>query len=87
MDKRKNNGGAREGAGRPAKADEIKLIETMDTVKAPKKVWEKLADKVNEGDTQAIKAWLAYRYGKPKESVDVTSDGDSITGFKIIRDD
>ena len=29
MDKRKNNGGNREGAGRPKKADELKLIEKL----------------------------------------------------------
>ena len=29
MDNRKNNGGAREGAGRPKKADELKLIEKL----------------------------------------------------------
>jgi hypothetical protein len=28
-DKRKQNGGAREGAGRPKKADELKLIEKI----------------------------------------------------------
>ena len=32
MDKRKNNGGAREGAGRPKKADELKLIEKLDNL-------------------------------------------------------
>jgi hypothetical protein len=31
----KEHGGAREGAGRKPKIDEIKLIETMDAVKAP----------------------------------------------------
>ena len=29
MDNRKNNGGARDGAGRPKKSDEIKLIENI----------------------------------------------------------
>ena len=32
MDKRKNNGGARNGAGRPKKADEAKLIEKLDNL-------------------------------------------------------
>ena len=30
MDNRKKNGGVREGAGRPKKADELKLIEKRD---------------------------------------------------------
>jgi len=88
-DGRKNNGGhsTKGRAGRPKKADEIKLIETMDAVKVPKNVWQKLADKVDEGDTQAIKTWLAYRYGRPQSKVDLTSDGETLTGFRIIRDD
>ena len=32
MDNRKNNGGARDGAGRPKKSDEIKLIEKLDNL-------------------------------------------------------
>lgn len=86
-DGRKNNGGAREGAGRKPKADEVKMIENMDATKAPQEVWQKLADKVDEGDTTAIKTWLAYRYGKPQAKVDLTSDGEQLAGFRVIRDD
>lgn len=62
-------GGKREGAGRKPKADEVKLIEKMDAVLAPVKVWEALAEKVQEKDSQAIKTWLNYRYGMPKQTV------------------
>ena len=71
-DGRKNNGGAREGAGRKTKADEIRMIELMDATKAPKEVWQKLSELVDDGDTNAVKTWLSYRYGKPKETKDVT---------------
>jgi len=64
------HGGKRKGAGRPAKADEVKLIENMDAVLAPTEVWEKLAAKVMEKDTSAIKTWLEYRYGKPKQTIE-----------------
>jgi len=88
MSKKKNNhGGKRKGAGRPPKADEVRLIETMDAVKAPKEVWEKLADKVDEGDTQAVKCWLEYRYGKPHKTVDVTSGGNELSGFSVSIED
>lgn len=50
----------------------------MDSVMVPKKVWAKLAKCVESGDTQAIKTWLAYRYGQPKQSVDHTTGGDKI---------
>lgn len=69
-DERKNNGGAREGAGRKPKADELKLIETMDAILIPESVWSSLADKVESGDTNAIKTWLSYRYGMPKQTID-----------------
>lgn len=70
MDKRKDNGGARENAGRKPKADEIKLIEQMDAIAVPQNVWKALYDKVIDGDTQAIKTWLQYRYGMPKQVID-----------------
>jgi hypothetical protein len=74
-DGRKNNGGNK-NAGRKPKADEIKLIETMDAVLVPEKVWESLAKKVKEGDVVASKTWLAYRYGMPKQIIEQTNIGE-----------
>jgi len=71
-------GGKRENAGRKPKADEIKMIERMDAIMAPDSAWQALSDKVKEGDTNAIKAWLAYRYGQPKQTVDHTTKGETI---------
>lgn len=68
-DKRKNNGGKRENAGRKPKADEISMIENMDATKAPIEVWQKLAERVEAGSDTAIKTWLEYRYGKPTQTV------------------
>lgn len=70
MDKRKNNGGARENSGRLKKDDIISLIESMDAIAVPETVWKALHDKVKENDVQAIKTWLSYRYGMPKQTVD-----------------
>ena len=72
-DYRRENGGARPGAGRKPKADEIKLIEQMDAVMVPESVWIALGEKVENGDTQAIKTWLSYRYGMPKQIVEQTN--------------
>jgi hypothetical protein len=71
-DRRKNNGGNK-NAGRKPKADEIKLIETMDAVLVPVKVWEALASRVKDGDVNASKTWLQYRYGMPKQIVEQTN--------------
>ena len=72
------NGGARPGAGRKPKIQEIKIIEQMDAVSVPNEIWEALLFKVKEGDTAAIKLWLSYRFGMPKQQIDVTSNGESI---------
>lgn len=72
------NGGKREGAGRPPKIQEIKLIEQMDAVCVPSEIWEALLFKIKQGDTQAIKLWLSYRLGLPKQQIDVTTNGQSI---------
>jgi len=64
------HGGARKGAGRKPKVDEITLIESMDAVLVPQDAWKKLAEKVKENDVQAIKTWLSYRYGMPKQTID-----------------
>ena len=84
MDGRTKNGGARIGAGRKPKADEIKLIEQMDAIAAPSEAWAALWGKVQDGDTQAIKTWLEYRFGKPKQQLDVTTDGEKLNSVTYI---
>ena len=72
------NGGAREGAGRKPKIQEIKLIEQMDAISVPEEIWNALLFKCKEGDTAAIKLWLSYRFGLPKQQIDVTTNGQNI---------
>jgi hypothetical protein len=72
------NGGARPGAGRKPKVQEIKLIEQMDAIAVPEKIWLALLRKCEEGDTQALKLWLAYRLGLPKQQIDITSNGEKV---------
>jgi len=83
-DKRKNNGGNK-NAGRKPKIDEIKLIESMDAILVPEKVWQSLSKKVIDGDVQATKTWLSYRFGLPKQSIDHTTDGKEIENTTIIN--
>lgn len=71
-DGRKNNGGNK-NAGRKPKIDEITLIETMDAVLVPKEIWIKLADRVKDNDVNAIKTWLGYRFGMPKQIINQTN--------------
>ncbi len=75
-DKRANNGGARSGAGRPSKADEIKLIERL-TPMAPA-AYKALKDGIDKGDYKFVQLFFAYYAGKPKESKDITSNGETV---------
>lgn len=72
------HGGKRPNAGRAKKATEEEIISMMDLIASPQKALSCLWGKCQEGDTQAIKAWLEYRLGKPKQQVDVTSGGDKV---------
>ena len=86
-DGRKNNGGNK-NAGRKPKADEIKLIEQMDAVMVPLEVWQALGEKVENGDTQAIKTWLSYRYGMPTQMIEQTTiniDAGKLTDEEIKK--
>ena len=86
MDKRKNNGGAREGAGRPKKADELKLIEKLDNLIDNDEVIKTLGKQIFKGDSRAMSLYFGYRYGKPKESLDInSSEGFNINFKDIIR--
>lgn len=67
-------GGRRPNSGRKPKAEEIKIIEQMDAAKAPAEVWEALANRVEKGDVQAMKLWLSYRFGQPKQDVNLSSN-------------
>lgn len=76
------HGGKREGAGRPSKADEIKLIEKLsplfpDALKA-------LENGVKKGDFKFVQLYLNYFAGKPKESKDITSNGETIHNPIVI---
>lgn len=71
-------GGKREGSGRKPKIQEVKLIEQMDAISVPNEIWEALLYKCKQGDTGALKLWLSYRYGLPKQQIDVTTNGESI---------
>lgn len=82
-DRRKYNGGNK-NAGRKPLADEIKRIQMMDSVAAPKEVWESLWKVAKKGNTQALRTWVEYRFGKPKDRVDITSNDETLgTSFKV----
>ena len=84
MDNRKNNGGAREGAGRKPKAQEQKLIERLDAIIDKDEALGVLGQLVAKGDIRAVQLYLSYRYGKPKESIDLNSSEGLNINFKDL---
>tara|TARA_R110002074_G_C12039396_1_gene618480 strand:+ start:86 stop:349 length:264 start_codon:yes stop_codon:yes gene_type:complete len=80
------HGGARQGAGRKPKADEMKLIERLDKLIDKDEAISKLGELVAKGDMRAVQLYLSYRYGKPKESVDInSSEGLNINFRDLIK--
>ena len=76
-----SHGGKRDGAGRKAKKDEQKLIERLSPME--NLAHEKLKEAVTEGEQWAIKLYFEYMYGRPKQTMDVTTGGEKLTSIKI----
>ena len=85
-DGRKKNGGhsTKGFAGRKPKADEIKLIEKLDQLIDKDSVIKKLNELIEDGNFNALKLYFEYRYGKPKESIDITTAGQSLAFNELI---
>ena len=71
MDKRKNNGGAREGAGRKPKSDEQAMIERLSPMDDD--AFKALKESVKNNDSWAVKMFFEYRFGKPKQQIENTN--------------
>ena len=69
-DGRKNNGGARKGAGRKPKIEELKFIEKLDNIIDSDEAIKKLKQLIEDDNFNALKLYIEYRYGKPKEVVE-----------------
>lgn len=70
MDNRVNNGGARKGAGRKPKADELKFISKLDNIIDSDDAIKKLKQLIQDDNFNALKLYLEYRFGKPKEVIE-----------------
>ena len=74
MDGRKNNGGARKGAGRPPKAVEESLHKLMRSALPEEEFWDIVASELrNNGRNMgvAMKLYAGYLYGQPTQKVDL----------------
>jgi len=83
VDGRKNNKGTiGNSGGRKPKVEEQKLIEKLSPLEPV--AHEALKDALAEGKPWAVKLFFEYLYGKPRQSVDVTSEGAGIVVPEII---
>lgn len=69
------HGGVRDGAGRRRKADEVALLEKLSIY--DEDVFKAIEAGVKKGDYNFISLFMAYRYGKPPQNLDITSNGET----------
>lgn len=69
------HGGARKGAGRKAKADEINLIEKLSPLEDA--AYNALKAGVEKGDFKYVQLFYNYYAGKPRETKDITINEDT----------
>jgi hypothetical protein len=81
------NGGRREGAGRKSKAHEMGIQVKLDPMEDD--FLAALHKAIKKGNVIAMKLYADYRFGKPTDKVDITTQGEKIEGGKhevIFRD-
>lgn len=69
MSNNNNHGGARKGAGRKPKAEEQTLIEKLSPL--DEKALEALKDGLEDGQHWAVKLFMQYRFGMPKQVTEI----------------
>lgn len=80
------NGGARPGAGRKSKAEEMGLTQTMDNIGSTEDVLKAIYEAATKGkNLEAQKVWMAYYYGKPKESVTIDAGIELKVSRKVVK--
>lgn len=67
------HGGKRKGAGRKPKIEELKLIERLDSIIESEDAINKLGQLIKDDNFNALKLYLEYRFGKPKEKIEQTN--------------
>jgi hypothetical protein len=81
------HGGAREGAGRKTKAEELEipsLIEDVIGIDGKKEILKKLWEKAKTGSFPHLQLLAHYTFGKPQDKIDLTSKGNEIFTKEIV---
>jgi len=89
-DKRKNNGakkGENRGAGRKPKSYEHEIRAAIEEAAGDGgllSLWQSTFTEARKGSISHQNTIYAYYYGKPKEHIDLTTDGEQILAPQII---
>lgn len=85
MEDDNKHGGRRKGSGRKSKIEELELIEKLDNIIESDDVIKQMKNLINDGNFNAIKLYFEYRFGKPKDSIDITSGSEPIQNFNLSK--
>lgn len=84
--KKKKVGGWRPNSGRPKRMDELAIIGKLAPLEPL--VFQKLKEKINEGDINAIKIYLAYYLGQPTQRIESKVEGNlQSISVQIVRNE
>lgn len=75
------HGGKREGAGRKPKVEEQKLAERLEPLDDI--AFQALEKGLKEFQSWAVKLFMEYRYGKPKQDISITQENSPFKPFDI----
>jgi hypothetical protein len=85
LDGRKNNKGTKGNkGGRKSKSEEQQLIERLTPMADV--AHEQLKKALDSGEQWAVKLWFEYFYGKPRQSMDLTTKGDKLAQLNVTVD-
>lgn len=72
-------GGARPNAGRKTKEKEENLIYLIRQAIADEEGMDLLAEEMRKGNMLAIRLYMQYRWGMPRQPVDITTNGKDLS--------
>jgi len=87
IDGRKYNGGARIGSGRKSRAEELglpALIDNCVTERQQEELIMLLFNRAMEGSYKHMQLFLAYKFGRPSQLVDLTTKGGPINQHEVV---
>jgi len=71
-------------SGRPKKSNEQELISKLDNIITVDAAIIKLAQLIDEGNFNALKLYMHYRYGQPQKRIEISTQDKEVPLFSIV---